>query len=254
MSSGRGPTISAGVVLSELSTTVLTRAVVIAALALVGSLVGWSYAHGGIVHVLLDSALTADQKVSALRAFFDRFGAAAPMAYVGMVVLEVVIAPIPGTMLYAPGGVIFGGFWGGLLSLAGNVIGAGIACQSMRVLLGDRAERYFARSALARYEKLIARRGAWVVFLLRVNLFTSSDLVSYAAGLTNLSAWHVMLGTLAGMAPICFAQSYMAEGLLTTFPWLIYPLVVVSAVYLWVVAWIVVNLIRNRQTTEPRDS
>jgi uncharacterized membrane protein YdjX (TVP38/TMEM64 family) len=149
-----------------LRTTVLTRAFVVAALVLVGSLVGWSYAHGGIVYVLLDSALTADQKVDALRAFFDRFGAAAPIAYVGMVVLEVVIAPIPGTMLYAPGGVIFGGFWGGLLSLAGNVIGAGIACQSMRVFFGDRTERFFARSALARYEELIARRGAWVVFLL----------------------------------------------------------------------------------------
>jgi uncharacterized membrane protein YdjX (TVP38/TMEM64 family) len=239
---------------SELRTTVLARAFVIAALVLVGSLVGWSYAQGGIVHVLLDSALTADQKVNALRAYFDRFGAAAPIAYVGMVVLEVVIAPIPGTMLYAPGGVIFGGFWGGLLSLSGNVIGAGIACQSMRLLLGDRAERYFARSALAGYEELIARRGVWVVFLLRVNPFTSSDIVSYAAGLTSLSVWRVMLGTLAGMAPLCFAQSYLAEGLLTTFPWLIYPLVVASAIYLLVVAWIVVNLRRNRQTTETRDS
>lgn len=122
----------------------------------------------------------------------------------------------------------------------------------MRILLGDRAERYFARSALARYEELIARRGAWVVFLLRVNPFTSSDIVSYAAGLTNLSVWRVMLGTLAGMAPLCFAQSYLAEGLLTAIPWLIYPLVVASAVYLFVVAWIVVNLLKNKQTTETR--
>ena len=55
--------------------------------------------------------------------------------------VEVVVAPIPGTMLYAPGGVIFGGFLGGLLSLAGNVIGAGIACRLMRAFLGDRAEK-----------------------------------------------------------------------------------------------------------------
>ena len=128
---------------------------------------------------------------------------AAPLAYFGFVTMEVVVAPIPGTMLYAPGGVLFGGFWGGLLSLSGNVMGAGIACQLMRSLLGDRAENYLARSALAPYEAHITRRGAWVVFLLRVNPLTSSDLVSYAAGLTRLSVWKLMLGTLAGMAPLC---------------------------------------------------
>jgi uncharacterized membrane protein YdjX (TVP38/TMEM64 family) len=233
-----------------LSKTFLARALVVMAVALIISLAGWSYAHDGIVDVLLRSGLKADEKVGALRAFFDRFGAAAPVAYVGIVVMEVVIAPIPGTMLYAPGGIIFGGFWGGLLSLAGNVIGAGVACQSMRVLIGNRAEKYFARSALARYQEVIARRGGWVVFLLRVNPLTSSDLVSYAAGLTNLSVWQLMLGTLAGMAPLCFAQSYLAEGLLTTFPWLIYPLVVASAVYLLVVAWVLGNLLRNSSTKD----
>jgi uncharacterized membrane protein YdjX (TVP38/TMEM64 family) len=233
---------------SRLTTTVLARVLAIAALALVGSLVGWSYANEWIVHALLDSALTADQKVDALRAFFHRFGSLAPLAYVAMVVLEVVVAPIPGTMLYAPGGVIFGGFWGGALSLLGNVLGAGLACQSTRLVLGEQAERYLSESNLARYEELIARRGAWVVFLLRLNPLTSSDLVSYAAGLTTLAVWKVMLGTLAGIAPLCFAQAYLADGLLTTFPWLIYPLVVVSTIYLLVAAWIVVGLLRKRRT------
>ncbi len=68
--------------------------------------------------------------------------------------------------------------WGGLLSLSGNVIGAGIACQLMRVFIGERAEKYLAPSALARYEERITRRGARVIFLLRVNPLTSSDLVS----------------------------------------------------------------------------
>ena len=108
----------------------------------------------------------------------------------------------------------------------------------MRVLLGERAENYLARSALAPYEARIMRSGAWVVFLLRVNPLTSSDLVSYAAGLTRLSVWKLMLGTLAGMAPLCFAQSYLAEGLLAAFPFLIYPLVLACGVYALVVVWV----------------
>src|SRR5438045_7491385 len=85
--------------------SLLSRVLLIIAIALVIGLLGWSYASGGIFHVLLHSG-PAEEKVAALRAFFDGFGVAAPLAYIGFVILEVVIAPIPGTMLYAPGGVI----------------------------------------------------------------------------------------------------------------------------------------------------
>ena len=225
--------------------TIATRALAITAIALLGGLLAWSYGTEGIVCVLLRPEATAEEKVAALRAFFDHFGVAAPLAYVGFVTVEVVVAPIPGTMLYAPGGVIFGGFWGGLLSLAGNVIGAAIACLLMRALVGKRAETYLARSALAPYEAIITRRGAWVIFLLRVNPLTSSDLVSFAAGLTHLSVWKVMLATLAGMAPLCFAQAYLAEGLLTAFPFLIYPLLAACAVYALIVIWVLTKLMKK---------
>lgn len=226
------------------SSSLLTRGLFIVAIACALGLVAWSYFSGGIFRVLVGSG-TAEEKVAALRAFFAGFGVAAPLAYVGFVILEVVIAPIPGTMLYAPGGIIFGGFWGGALSLAGNVIGAGLACLLMRVFLGDRADEFLERSALAKYEERITQHGGWVIFLLRVNPLTSSDLVSYAAGLTRLPVWKLMLGTLAGMAPLCFAQSYMAEGLLTAFPSLIYPLVAACVVYAIVVVWVVVNLLKR---------
>jgi uncharacterized membrane protein YdjX (TVP38/TMEM64 family) len=222
------------------------RVLAVAAVALVVGWLAWSYADQGIVRTLLRPEESADEKVAALRAFFDRFGLAAPLAYVGFVTLEVVIAPLPGTMLYAPGGVIFGGFWGGLLSLSGNVAGAGIACQLMRVILGRRGGSEPAWSALAPYEGHIARRGAWVIFLLRVNPLTSSDLVSYAAGLTSLSVWRLMVGTLAGMAPLCFAQAYLAEGLLAAFPWLIYPLAAACVVYALLVIWLLGKLVQTR--------
>ena len=58
----------------------------------------------------------------------------------------------------------------------------------------------------AEVSDLIEDRGLWVVLVLRINPFTSSDLVSYAAGLTRIPAWKVMAGTLLGMAPLCFVQ------------------------------------------------
>ncbi len=70
------------------------------------------------------------------------------------------------------------------------------------------------------------------------NPLTSSDLVSYAAGFTRIPIWKVMFATMLGMAPLCFAQAWLAESLFVAYPWLLYPLLVTGAVY--VIAIVVV--------------
>ena len=112
------------------------------------------------------------------------------------------------------------------------MLGAGIACQLMRTLVGRRVtQSFFETNSLARYSALIEQRGLLIVVLLRINPLTSSDLVSYAAGLTRLRVGTVMLGTAIGMAPLCFAQSYFAATLLDVFPWLVVPLIVLCVLY-----------------------
>ena len=86
------------------------------------------------------------------------------------------------------------------------------------------------------------RRGGWLVFLLRVNPLTSSDLVSYAAGFTRIPIWKVMFATMLGMAPLCFAQAWLAENLFVAYPWLLYPLLGVGIVYVFVIIVVVRRL------------
>ena len=198
------------------------------------ALVAWcalSYARGGVVSDIADPQLDAAQKLEALRTYFESWGSLAPLVYVVIVTVEVVVAPIPGAMLYLPGGVIFGGFWGGLLSLVGNVLGAGLACGLTRTIVGRRwSESFFDGSTLRKYKVLLERRGMGLIALLRVNPLTSSDIVSYAAGLTTVPIWKVMAGTCVGMAPLCFVQSYFAGEVIAAAPWLIWPLVVACIV------------------------
>jgi len=205
----------------------------------------WHFVDSGVVWQLVDAELTATQKVSALRSYFQSFGVAAPLAYVAFVTVEVVVAPIPGAMLYAPGGTIFGGFWGGLLALTGNVLGASIACCLFRSLGQKTWERVVERQSLTLIKSRIDERGAWIVFLLRVNPLTSTDLVSYAAGLTNIPVWKVMAATLAGMTPLCFAQAYLAENVIMAYPWLIYPLATLCVIYLIVALFVIRRLGRK---------
>ena len=140
------------------------------------------------------------------------WGRLAPLVYTLAVVVEVIVAPIPGTLLYAPAGAIFGGLLGGSLSLVGNVVGAAICCVIGRMIgervLSQRARRVAARIAT---DDCSSDGGLWLVLLLRLNPLTTSDLVSYAAGVAGVPAWKVAVGTLIGLAPWCYAQSYFAE-------------------------------------------
>ena len=224
----------------------MKRILITVLLALLVSYSVWSYLTGGIVNLLLDPGISSELRLIRIRHYFEAWGGAGPLAYMLIVTIEVVLAPIPGTMLYLPGGVIFGWFVGGTMSLAGNVLGAGIACQVMRTLGGRYAESFIERRALKKYETLIERRGLWFILLLRVNPLTSSDLVSYAAGLTRLPVWKVMTGTLLGMAPLCFVQAYFAQEIFTIFPRLIYPLILIGILYALYVVKIIRQMARQR--------
>lgn len=207
------------------------------------SLAAWSYNHDGIIALLLQRNVQVETRLQSVQDYFMSYGALAPIAYIFVVTIEVVVAPIPGLMLYAPGGIIFGGFWGGLFALVGNVLGAGIACQVMRSLGGSFMSSHLQKKSLKKTIGRLSDNGVWVVFLLRVNPLTSSDLVSYAAGLTAMPTWKVMLGTLFGMVPLCWLQAYFADGLLEHFPDLLYPLIAACVLYSLVVILVIWKLI-----------
>ena len=218
-------------------------------LVVVMSGVAWSYRAGGIMHVLLDPEIESATRLAQIQDYFRTWGAAAPGAYLLVVIVEVIVAPIPGALLYLPGGLIFGWLIGGTMSLAGNVLGAGIACQITRTIGRQRIERYLERPTLQKYLAIIEARGLWVVLLLRVNPFTSSDLVSYAAGLTRIPAWKVMAGTLLGMTPLCFVQAYFSQEIFTAFPHLIYPVILAGVGYLIFVAHTLRQLAKSQRTS-----
>ena len=195
----------------------------------------WSYVSGGTVRVLVDSAGSLSDSsltIESLRTALNRWGRLAPMVYVAAVVIEVLIAPIPGTLLYAPAGALFGGLWGGTLSLLGNTIGAAIAA-GVGSAVGERAlARRIEGTKLAAYRESIRERGVYVVLLLRINPLTSSDLVSYLAGAVGVPVWRVALGTFIGMAPLCYAQSYLAERLFNVLPGAVYLLGAAGIAYI----------------------
>ena len=75
--------------------------------------VAWSYRAGGIMNVLLDPQIESATRLARIQDYFRGWGPAAPAAYLLVVIVEVILAPTPGTLLYLPGGLIFGWLVGG---------------------------------------------------------------------------------------------------------------------------------------------
>lgn len=212
--------------------------VLVAALVGVAVWAAWSFWQGGIVRAVILAAADSGQSIEIIRRAVEGAGVFGPAAYVAAVVLEVLVAPIPGALLYAPGGAIFGGFLGGTLSLTGNVIGAAIATW-LGATFGQRVVGSVEETRLHGLAERIRRRGLLVVTLLRLNPLTSSDLVSYAAGLVGIPVWRVAMGTLLGMAPLCYAQAYASEWILRAIPASGLVVLALGLAYIVVVLWIV---------------
>ena len=218
------------------------------AVGLLGGIVAWaiwSYRAGGLMRVLVAEAPPGASRLDALRDYILGWGALAPIVYVCAVIVEVLVAPIPGPLLYAPAGAIFGGLIGGALSLLGNVTGAGIACWLGRALGEGWIARHTEGSHLARLRERVVARGPWVICLLRINPLTSSDFVSYVAGAMGVPVRHVVLGTLAGMAPLCFAQAYLAASLFEILPGGPLLVLALGVAYVLIVLWFVLGRRRS---------
>ena len=215
-------------------------------LALLFFCLAGSWLSNGIAFQLIRSDITGAERVACLQQFFREAGSWAPAVYVLFVTIEVIVAPIPGVLLYAPGGLIFGPWLGGLLALIGNMIGSGISCGLTRSLGSGWLQRIGSTDSIERLQSALERRGPRLIVMLRLNPLTSTDLVSYAAGFTRIPIRHVMLSTGIGMAPLCFAQAWLSDSIFNKWPQLLWPLLILSAAYLIMVMVVVARLLRPK--------
>jgi uncharacterized membrane protein YdjX (TVP38/TMEM64 family) len=129
-------------------------------------------------------------------------GPLAPLLFITAIAVGVVVVPIPTSPLSILGTFVFGPVRGSLFTLVGATIGAVIAFYISRFLLRDAITRRLEHNAL--YETFRGKRGgplAWAVFLTRLMPQVSFDIISYAAGLTDLPLWLFVLATFTGMIP-----------------------------------------------------
>lgn len=145
-----------------------------------------------------------------LLGILERAGDTAPIVFILIMALAVVISPIPSLPLDIAAGVFFGPLLGTLYAAIGALLGAVISFFIARILGREMVEK------LSRGHILICRECTnslmtKIVFLSRLVPFVSFDIVSYGAGLTKMSVLGFSIATFLGMLPLTFVYTYFGS-------------------------------------------
>lgn len=150
--------------------------------------------------------------VNDVRATVAAAGPAAPLAYVVVSALLGAIL-VPGPILAAGSGVLFGPVVGVFVTL-GATVGTAVVAS----LIGRRAGRESARALLGaeradRIDARIERYGLWAVVAQRFIPGISDALASYTFGAFGVPLWQMGVGAFIGSAPRAFVYTALGASI-----------------------------------------
>ena len=155
------------------------------------------------------------------RAWVEKSGLWGMLGYAGMVLLQVIVAVIPGEPLEIVGGYAFGALRGTLLCTAGAALGSVIVFALVRRFGMRMVEIFFTREStrVLRFLKKSPRR-RYLLIALFIIPGTPKDLLCYYAGLTDLPWKHWLLLCSLGRLPSIVTSTIGGDFLGTREFWL----------------------------------
>lgn len=136
------------------------------------------------------------------QALVDSYGFWGRLIFVGMVVLQVIVAFIPGEPIELAAGYAFGFLEGSLLTLAGFMIGSWLVFISVRKFGVKLVEVFFPPEKILEFSFLKnPKKTKTIAFLLMLIPGTPKDFLSYFAGLTQLTLKQWLLIVAIGRLP-----------------------------------------------------
>ena len=145
-----------------------------------------------------------------LREVIEKAGTLGPLVIIGFFMIAVVINPLPSAPIALAAGFAYGHTWGTVYVVIGSVTGAFIAFLIARLLGHDILYRWFGdKLKVGLLGSQLGLMG--MIIVLRLLPFISFDIVSYAAGLTNITWWRFLIATTVGIVPASFLLAHFGS-------------------------------------------
>jgi len=153
----------------------------------------------------LVTRLYADRRF--LKHMLREWGVLAPVVFIGLQALQVIIAPIPGQLTGILGGYLFGEWWGLLYSSIGLTLGS-LAAFGVGRWLGIRYVRRLVNPEIwQRLGFVVEAEGAILCFVIFVIPGLPKDVTCYLFGLSPMPFWVFALVSTLGRIPDTWVAS-----------------------------------------------
>lgn len=166
-----------------------TILLILLAVAVMGGMAWALYATG-----LMDLLSSKNRLLQFIRE--NRFHAAT--IFIGMQIVQVVAAPLPGEVTGFVGGILFGPVWGVVYSTIGLTIGSWIAFMLARLLGRPIVERIASRETIERYDYVMKHKGLLLAFLLFLIPGFPKDILCYILGLGHMGQRDFLIVSASG--------------------------------------------------------
>lgn len=184
----------------------LPRSIIIASLiALLGL--------GLLVVLLWEPLIQLASNGDQIRLLVKEHGVLGPLIFMGVQLLQVLIAPIPGQVVSMLSGALFGPWLGTLYSMIGMALGFTMIFLLAKNLGRPFVERFVAQKYLDKFDYISKTNGPVVLFLIFLTPFFPDDIISLVAGLSPIRIRTLMLVSLAGRLPGTLVLALLGSGI-----------------------------------------
>jgi uncharacterized membrane protein YdjX (TVP38/TMEM64 family) len=183
-----------------------TILLILLAIAVMGGMVYALYATG-----LIDLLTSKNRLLQFIRE--NRTHAAT--IFIGLQIVQVVAAPLPGEVTGFVGGILFGPVWGVVYSTIGLTLGSWAAFMLARWLGRPIVEQLASRELIERYDYVMQHKGLLLAFLMFLIPGFPKDILCYILGLGHMRLRDFLIvsasGRLLGTVLLTLGGSYFRD-------------------------------------------
>ncbi|NJO57942.1 MAG: TVP38/TMEM64 family protein [Richelia sp. RM2_1_2] len=147
--------------------------------------------------------------------FIQETGVLAPIVFIALCAVSLILAPLSGSSLFVVGGTLFGKHNAFLLSYIATLIGCSANFWISRKFGRKVAQRFIGKANLDELDRFIDRlKSNRSIFYIIIIMPLSQDIISYAIGLTKIKYTHFLIALILSSTIIISGYVYIGSSIL----------------------------------------